>query len=240
MKRQRLRKTVNNWTVMKLNPCSDWPEERVKAALPSQTRISDFLRLQHIPPHDRLWVALHTLFLTERMARLFCANVAALTLRRIDRANSLDGERSLDRRLFLGIERARAFARSPGSKQAQKNIELSFRECEYIWNHDFYTTHECDAGSMVASLCGREERDSMPYTFQGWEPYPVLDTAAEVIGEIAYNKKYSKEINGTRHRSDLYWKAGDRATDAQEAARKREFERQCRVLANLVEKASKK
>ena len=74
------RKTVDWQGIMSLSPCSQWPEERVRKAVPKRVSLSEFLGLKHIPPYDRLWVALHFTFLTKKLMGLFACACAERAL----------------------------------------------------------------------------------------------------------------------------------------------------------------
>jgi hypothetical protein len=73
-------KTVDTPLIMSFRPCPDWPESRVREAVPKEITIVDLLRADHIPPEDRLWVALHECFCSTSLMRLFSCDCAERAL----------------------------------------------------------------------------------------------------------------------------------------------------------------
>jgi hypothetical protein len=88
------RKTVDSDLIMSFDPCEAWPEGRVREAVPERVSLVEFLRAEHIPPRDRLWVALHRELLSDRLMRLFACDCAERALIREREAGVEPDERS--------------------------------------------------------------------------------------------------------------------------------------------------
>jgi hypothetical protein len=90
---------------MSLKPCPDWPESRVREAVPEEIPIVDFLRAAHIPPEGRLWVALHPDFCTDSLMRLFACDCAERAL-----ISEREAGREPDERSWTAVAVARRYA----------------------------------------------------------------------------------------------------------------------------------
>jgi hypothetical protein len=99
-------KTVDTTLIMSFRPCREWPESRVREAVPEEIPIVDFLRADHIPPQDRLWVALHEDLCTDSIMRIFACTCAERTLLR-ERAAG----REPNKRSWTAVAVARRYAR---------------------------------------------------------------------------------------------------------------------------------
>jgi hypothetical protein len=99
-------KTVDAALIMSFGPCDDWPEERVREAVPKEIPVVDLLRAAHIPPQDRLWVALHKEFCSDSLIRLFACNCAERAL-----TSERDAGREPDERSWEAVAVARRYAR---------------------------------------------------------------------------------------------------------------------------------
>jgi hypothetical protein len=122
-------KTVDATIIMSFGPCDDWPEDRVREAVPKEIPVVDLLRAPHIPPQDRLWVALHEDLCTDSIMRIFACTCAERTLLRERAAGREPDERSwtavaVARRYALGeatdaeLDDARADAYAAASAAA--------------------------------------------------------------------------------------------------------------------------
>jgi hypothetical protein len=112
------RKTVDTKFIMSLNPCDIWPESRVWRAVPKRIPLTEFLRAEHIPAVDRLWVVLRREFLGDRLLRLFACDCAERSLIREREAG-----REPDERSWNAVAVARRYA----------NGEVTDEELEAAW-----------------------------------------------------------------------------------------------------------
>ena len=90
------RKTLDTKLIMSFKPCSEWPESRVKEAVPKRIAVTEFLRDKRITPADRLWVALHDELASDRIMRIFSCDCADRALRRERRKGRTVDPRSLE------------------------------------------------------------------------------------------------------------------------------------------------
>jgi hypothetical protein len=104
-------KTVDAALIMSFRPCPDWPESRVREAVPEEITIVDFLRADHIPPEDRLWVAVHPDFCTDSLMRLFAGDCAERALTR-----ERDAGREPDERSWAAVDVTRQHDRGQATK----------------------------------------------------------------------------------------------------------------------------
>ena len=105
------RKTVDWELIMSFDPCPAWYEDRVRGAVPKRISLVRFLLDTSIPPADRLWVALHNVFLTDRTMRLFACDCAERALMR-ERSRG----REPDPRLWAAVDVARRYAAGEATK----------------------------------------------------------------------------------------------------------------------------
>lgn len=96
--------------VMALRPCSDWPRERVAAALGCGRHHHDVLGDGGIPASDRAWLGIA--LLGERDRRLFACDCAERQLER-ERAAG----REPDARSWAAVEVARRYARGEATSE---------------------------------------------------------------------------------------------------------------------------
>jgi hypothetical protein len=99
-------RTVDAALIMSFGPCDDWPEDRVREAVPEEITIVDLLRAAHIPPQDRLWVALHDEFCSHSLMRLFACACAERAL-----TSEREAGRDPDPRSWEAVAVARRYAR---------------------------------------------------------------------------------------------------------------------------------
>jgi hypothetical protein len=97
--------TVDTPLIMSLKPCPDWPESRVREAVPEEIPIVDFLRAAHIPPQDKLWVAFRKDFCSTLIMSLFAYDCAERALTR-----ERDAGRDPDERSWAAVDVARRHA----------------------------------------------------------------------------------------------------------------------------------
>lgn len=64
-------KMVTWQIIMSFWPCADWPRDRVRKAVPNPVPIIDFLKDKRIPAEDRVWVIVHTKFMTPDQCVVF-------------------------------------------------------------------------------------------------------------------------------------------------------------------------
>jgi hypothetical protein len=106
-----LKTTVDTPLIMSLKPCPAWPESRVREAVPEEITIVDFLRADHIPPEDRLWVAVHPDFCTDSLMRIFAGDCAERAL-----ISERDAGRDPDPRSWEAVAVARRYARGEATE----------------------------------------------------------------------------------------------------------------------------
>jgi hypothetical protein len=104
-------KTVDAALIMSFRPCPDWPESRVREAVPEEITIVDLLRADHIPPDDRLWVALHPEICSDTILRIFAGDCAERALTR-----ERDAGREPDERSWAAVDVTRQHARGQATK----------------------------------------------------------------------------------------------------------------------------
>jgi hypothetical protein len=133
----RRRKTVDSELIMSLGPCDDWPESRVWRAVPKRIPLTEFLRAEHIPVDDRLWVALHRKILSDRILRLFACDCAERALQR-----ERDAGREPDPRSWNAVAVARRYAAGEATDEELADAWTS------AWAASLST---CEAASEAAS-----------------------------------------------------------------------------------------
>jgi hypothetical protein len=101
------RKTVDTKLLMSFNPCPQWPFERVKKAVPKRIKLVEFLKNEEIPIRDRVWVALHKEFFSDKELRLLACDIAE---------KSLTDHKVTDQRSWNAIKVARSFANGEATK----------------------------------------------------------------------------------------------------------------------------
>jgi hypothetical protein len=100
-------KTVDTDLIMSLKPCEAWPFERVKKAVPKRIKLVEFLRNEEIPIKDRVWVALHKEFFSDKELRLLACDTAT---------KALTDHKITDQRSWNAIKVSRNFANGKATK----------------------------------------------------------------------------------------------------------------------------
>jgi hypothetical protein len=159
----RLRKTVDTKFIMSLYPCPEWPEDRVREAVPKRIPLVEFLRAEHIPAVDRLWVALHRELLSDRLMRLFACDCAERALQ-----HEREDGREPDPRSLAAVAVARRYAVG----------EATDEELEAAWLASWETarssaSYAARAAAWLAS--GETARSSASYAAS----YAALDAALD-------------------------------------------------------------
>jgi hypothetical protein len=171
------RKTIDYKLIMSFSPCEGWPFDRVKKAVPEEITLIKFLQNEKIPPKDKVWVALHKEFFSDKELRLLACDIAE---------RSLTQHRVTDDRSWNAIKVSRSFANGKATKE-----ELTFAR--------FAAARATDAAQSAADVAQSAARAT------AWSVAYATRSARDATRDVAWSVATWSAVAGARSVAEYKW-----------------------------------